>query len=435
MNIRINPVVVLFIIGSLHLFSMWPGILSPDSQGQYAMAIAGVYSDHHPPLMSFVWRYLDKIVSGPGMMFLLHLGLLYAAIFYLIISVNNFIYKFLLLLFSLIPQIFFYSNMIWKDVGFTFSFLFIAAYLGYITVNKKQLNWQKDFLKIIILLIILFYGTAVKFQAQFCAPVLLAWLAYILADYKYCNKLFIKYFSILSILFYICLNSVNTILVPNINKNHSWQLVKLYDLAAISISTNQDLFPLFTKNNNFTMQELKNRLSRKSLDKFSYYMVDDLIFENAILKSGSNEAERKQLYFCWLKTIIKHPVLYIKHRMINMASMLLYHPSFKYINKYNNNKIIIELANIIIYLTMCNLVPAILSLIYFILGIIAVRKNILTGLPLLCFNLISLIMLAVLFFCSMAGTPRYTYIVVCMVHASHIFAYLTYNNLKQGLKK
>lgn len=38
-------------------------------------------------------------------------------------------------------------------------------------------------------------------------------------------------------------------------------------------------------------------------------------------------------------------------------------------------------------------------------------------------------MLVTLFFCSMAGTPRYTYVMVCMVHASHIFAYLALKKL------
>jgi len=429
---KINPLILVFLIGSLHLWFMWPGILSPDSQGQYAMAVAGIYNDHHPPLMSFVWRYLDHIVPGSGMMFLLHLSLLYGSIFYLISSFCNFRYRFILLLFSLIPQIFFYSNMIWKDIGFTFSFLFVAAYLSYLSSNKQQPTWYK----IIILVIILLYGTAVKFQAQFCAPVLLGWLAYVCSNYQiYCKK-FIKTVSILLLLFYFVLNSINYVLIPNVQKNYSWQLVKLYDLAAISVAINKDLFPDFTKNNNFTMQELQSRFNRKPLDQFKYYMVDDLIFGDAILKTGSNKIERQQLYFSWVKTIFRHPLIYLKHRAINMASMLLYHPSFKYINNFlnnnnYNNSMVYWIANGMVYLTMANLIPAILSVIYLILGILVLRSTFWAAVPLICFNAVSIIMLVVLFFCSMAGTPRYTYITICMVHASHVLAYLCWRKKRE----
>lgn len=425
-NIKFNPVILAFFIGCLHLLIMWPGILSPDSQVQYAMAISGVYNDHHPPLMSFVWRYFNYIIPGSGMMFILHLSLLYIAIYYLIKSLNNFKYKFVLLFFSLIPQIFFYSNMIWKDIGFTFSFLLVAAYLNYTTVNKKLLLWHRA----IILIIILLYGTAIKYQAQFCAPVLLIWIAYILANYQLYTKNFIRILGILIILFYSVLNSINYLLIPNIQENYSWQYVKIYDLAAISVAVKKDLFPNFNKNNNFSMEELYKRFNRNLLDKYSYYMVDDLIFGDPIIKTGANYLERKQLYNAWLAAIINYPLVYLKHRIINITSMLLYHPSFKYIEKiFNNNSIFYVFANIAAYIFMVNLIPAILSVVYFVLGILAVRRAIWPGVTLICFNAVGLLMLLTLFFCSMAGTPRYTYVMVCMVHASHVFAYLAARNL------
>ena len=422
--IKEKPLIFVLLIGCVHLLIMWPGMLSSDSKVQYAMAIAGVYSDHHPPLMSFIWRYLDHIVPGSGMMFLLQISLLYGSIFYLINSVKSYRGSLLFLLLPLIPQIFNYSNEIWKDAHFTFSFLFVASYLSHLTLNKLKPNWYT----ITILLIILLYGTAVKFQAQFCAPILLAWIAYICANYKIYSKKFIKIFGVLCLSFYFILNSINYILIPNVQKNYSWQFVKIYDLAAISIAVNQDLFPNFTKNKNFTMQELKSRLHRKPLDRFKYYMVDELIFGDAILKIGSNKVERQELYFAWAKAVYNYPLIYFKHRTINMLSMLLYHPSFKYVNNFLKNNynytVLYCITNSVLYLTMSNLIPAILSFIYFILGIFALRTMIWAAVPLISFNAVSIIMLITLFFCSMAGTPRYTYITICMVHASHVFAYL-----------
>ena len=31
----------------------WPGYFQPDSSGQYASALSGMYSDHHPPVDVF----------------------------------------------------------------------------------------------------------------------------------------------------------------------------------------------------------------------------------------------------------------------------------------------------------------------------------------------------------------------------------------------
>ena len=426
------------IIGFLHLCIMWPGGLNPDSKFQYAMAIAGVYSDHHPPLMSFIWRYLDHIVPGSGMMFLLQISLLYGSIFYLINSVKSYRGSLLFLLLPLIPQIFNYSNEIWKDAHFTFSFLFVASYLSHLTLNKLKPNWYT----ITILLIILLYGTAVKFQAQFCAPILLAWIAYICANYKIYSKKFIKIFGVLCLSFYFILNSTNYILVNNAQKDHSWQFVKIYDLAAISMAINQDLFPDFTKSEKFTMQELYKRFdSCKNLTncQYSKYNVDNAVYgSNPILKKGVNKEERNKLYVTWFNAVINNPLIYLKHRCIAMIGILLGIPAeFKNINNFFiNNALLYPITKISIYLIFSNLLFIILSLTYFILGTITLykQKNLnLFAIPLICFNAISLIMVLIIFFCSMASTPRYIYISTCMVNASHIFAYLCFNKERKKI--
>jgi hypothetical protein len=415
----IVPMVAIF-----HLWVLWPGTLSPDSQGQYAMAMTGICTDHHPPLMSFVWRYLDKIWPGPGMMLLLHLSFLYGAVFYLMRSVSTFAYRFLFIFLPLIPQVFIYSGMIWKDVGFAFSFLFVSSFLAYLAAVKQKLTGYQA----LILLIILLYGTAIKFQAQYCAPVLLGWITYIFADKELDFKKFIQRFFILTASFYIILFSVNDALVTKGQKNHSWQYVKLYDLAAISVDSNESLFPEFAKNKNFTMEELSRR--------FNHQRVDDLVFTDPILKMGVEEKERKELYSAWVKAIWQHPLFYVKHRAMNTAYILLSCPGFETAIKIIEKTALLDTvyykflywtARIIAYLTMAHFLPILLGFVYFFLGLACLRTS-WAAIPLICFNGVGIVMLLVLFFCSMAGTPRYTYINICMLHASHVFAYLCYKN-------
>lgn len=445
--LKINSIALLVISALIvHLLLIWPGSLSPDSAGQYQMAIQGVYSDHHPPLMSFVWRYLNYIVSGPGMMLVLQLSFLYGAIFYLINSVKNLRYiNLLLILLPVTPQVMEYSNNIWKDTHFAFSFLFIASYLAYLTVNNIKLKFHQ----FIGLLIVLLYGTAVKFQAQYCAPILLGWMIYASSldyrlFYKNSYKKFFGIFISLLVFFYLLLNTVNYGLVPNVQKDHSWQFVKLYDLAAISMAINQDLFPEFSKNSNFTMQELFHKFDYcKSMAtcEYSKYHVDELVFPaDAILKKSAKSSDMRELYFTWAKEVVKHPVAYFKHRLTNMIGILCSMPVvFKSFHKYfEYNSLSYLIFDIIVRLIISNFIYVMLSVLYLIFGLYVLCKtkdNINRfAIPLVMFNAISVIMLVVLFFCSMASTPRYTYISMCMVHSSHLFAYLCFKNFNKNLK-
>ncbi len=53
----------------------YPGLLNNDSRWQLEQAVQGVYFDWHPPIMSFVWRYLLWIRPGEGSIFLFHVTL------------------------------------------------------------------------------------------------------------------------------------------------------------------------------------------------------------------------------------------------------------------------------------------------------------------------------------------------------------------------
>jgi hypothetical protein len=59
----------------------FPGLVTRDSVDQLAEARADFFTDPHPPLMSFVWRYVDMIVAGPLGMFVLQTALLLAGLY------------------------------------------------------------------------------------------------------------------------------------------------------------------------------------------------------------------------------------------------------------------------------------------------------------------------------------------------------------------
>ena len=49
-----------------------PGYMSPDSVAQLAQGRSGRYGDWFPPVMSWLWGRLDRVVSGPLGMLVFH---------------------------------------------------------------------------------------------------------------------------------------------------------------------------------------------------------------------------------------------------------------------------------------------------------------------------------------------------------------------------
>jgi hypothetical protein len=422
-SIRWPLVTLLFcFIASLIIF--WPGIVSSDAVTQYNAARAGVYTDHHPPVMSFLWRYLDMLYQGPGLILLLHLVMLYAAAAVFAITFRDSKFKWWFAFFPLIPNILSYTPLIVKDLGFSYAYLLAGALLSYIIVNKVT---KLKYVVLTLVLVLLFYGTAVKFQARYLLIFFTLGAGYCL-DYKLNKKTFITG-AILYIVLLQAMFSLNSYLVPNKQESHSWQLVKLYDLAAISVQLNQPLFPDFVKqNSNFDFEKVKHLF----LDS----AIDPLVFPvNSPLKSGYNLQQRTELFAYWRSTILEHPFLYLKIRFNLWANNFISVPSQKsHPASFFKDTILgpllsqphvysaVDLAfkSFSVLLQFIWLLP--LLLIYTYLGIVKLKSS-KYAVPLLMFSATSIGLLVVLFFFSMAATARYVFICTCLVHASHGFAY------------
>ena len=132
---------ILSILFVFHVALLWPGMMSPDSFGQLSMAVTQNYSDHHPPMMSFVWGYLLKIYDGSGPIYTLHLALFYGGIALLLNAFRDNSYRWAFLLLSIAPQIASYSLMVWKDVAFAFAFFWIVSFDSFDNLFFLFLFW------------------------------------------------------------------------------------------------------------------------------------------------------------------------------------------------------------------------------------------------------------------------------------------------------
>lgn len=428
-NIHKYRVYILAGLFILTILLFWPGIAMHDSSVQYQQAIQGQYSDHHPPLMSFVWRHLDMLHAGSGLMFLLQISLIYIAVYLLLKAANHLqmankhIGTLLLLILPIYPQILIYEVVVMKDVQMAAAFLCSAAILAYHSVTQRYVSLPT----IMLTLVLMLYGAAVKFQGQFIVIVLAVWLGSLSIKSKSLARKVI-----MGLLFYALLIStiylINGTLVNNKNKTYSWQYVKLYDLAAMSVQLNEDLIPHANKTTTYTFAELKNR--------FRYPAIDSVAFmQDPLLETTSNPYAMEELELDWQRAVGDHPRIYLQHRLKNMYYILVARPGFaaetqdvplQIHNEFAPGTILHTWSNFFIgaifFIFMAHLPVVILGLAYIYLAIKSWGQSI-AAIPLLAFNLLALAMVGLVFFMSMAGTPRYTYVAILMIHASHVFAY------------
>lgn len=432
--------IVLVIMFLANLIALWPGQMTQDSHAQYKIALEGVYEDAHPPMMSIVWKYLDKLHKGSGLLMFFHLAMLYsaAAIFIQCVPIN---YSWFYVILPIIPPISFYSSMIWKDIGFAASYLLLLALISFSIIHAKKPSG----LQLIFMLIILFYGSTVKFQGIYTLPVALLGICCCYTNFKFSPKTFL-YTTISYIIFMIAITLFHDYYVTN--KRHFWQFVKIYDIAGISMLSNTDLFPPF-------MHEYPPYSFDKVKKLFNYERVDDLIFfNNPPLVQANNEIERELVLEYWKRAIYKHPWHYFKHRFNNWKRMINIMPIerldrldfsgysglswFTHMQKNSQeplsnfpewnpwfmaliSKILFKLFEIMRHaLRTIFLLPFLL--LYFFTGIKRYQLH-KAAIPLILLSSVSISILLAMFFFSMASSIRYIYIMICMIHASHGFGY------------
>ncbi len=428
MQKAIKPLLLLVLLFAICLIALWPGIMSPDAGSQYVAAMSGIYSDHHPPLMSWLWRQFNKVYDGTGIVYTLHLILLYTACGIFIYIFRESKLKWWYVVYPLIPSIFAYTIFIVKDASFVFSYLLAGSIISLILTNRS-IRFKR--LLLVLCALLLLYGTAVKFQAKYLLlffTIAVAYCSSYKLDYKTILRGLIIY--LLTMLIIWC---INIKLVPNSQKSYSWQLVKLYDLSSISLILDKPLYPEFIlQDPSFDFTKVKQLYDPQK--------VDDLTFApNPVLRSGANATEREQLLKYWQKTVIDNPGLYLKIRLRLWSHNLTSVPS-----EYNDPanflkrtalKPIVDIPgidNLInhTYRLSMNLFMFLwifpLQILYCVLSIRYFKQS-LWAPPLALFAFSSFAMLVALLFFSMAGVARYVLFCTCAIHASLGFAYFTWH--------
>ncbi len=401
---------------ALYIWTFFPPEFCPDQQSMYAHSVVNlIFTDYFPPLSVLLWHALDRIIPGAELMLLVNFFFLWAAC---VLGARDFkgakIENFFFFI-PFVPSIFLDAGFILKDTILSFGFMFICMILANCSLKNKRLSLGKT----IFLLGGVLYFSMAKVQAYYVFPFLIFWIVHLLPPLSYGSRIK-KWLFKFGLWITLCLGlfagmkACHFALVKDTDNKHYWQYVKIYDLAGMSVMSHSVYVP------SFLFKTLPPSL--ESIETHYDYLWEPLIvYNHSPLRSTENSTERKELLKIWRSAIWRDPGSYLKHRF-RIWIKILTTSALKgaYVQWASGSEPLLRFAPFFSLFSFAPLFPFLLS--FMVIGFrkISTRKE---GLPLLMMSSMGLMLIIVLFFCSLAAAGRYIYFSWCCFMFSVPFAY------------
>ena len=304
---------------ALVAWSFFPGVMTADSIAALSQGRANVYGDLNAPLMSWVWGRLDSMVSGPALIFAIHLAIFWGAagVFWCSTNRKSFWLGIGLVLVGLLPHVLAQTVVVWKDVALGVSLFMSVALLYAARSYRSQLALFAS-------IPVLFYGYAARLNALPAVLPIAIWAGFIAIEIFEIERKRL-FAPLVGLAFFILLSG--TVFLTNAGltagrTDHPFEQIYLYDLAAISVETGVDLFPpALQADPDFSLETVRSRYNERS--------VSDLIFPNipnpgdkAPLKLTSDPERVAELRSRWLDAVADHPGVYLRHRWNVFAQLI-----------------------------------------------------------------------------------------------------------------
>lgn len=302
---------ICFLFFGATVWAFYPGLMSPDSLANLTGGRENYIHDINSPVMSYLWGWLDAIVAGPILMFVLQNLVFWSgcAIFWQTNKQKSFGLALGLVLFALLPHILSQLTTVWKDVGLGAS-LFLASALVY------QADQTKSKIALFVSPIFLFYAFAARLNAAPAVLPIAVWSGFVACRTFEIGKTKLAPVAV-GVIYFFALSAAVYFVSYQITGGRTVypsQQILLYDLAAISAERDEAFFPEYVlRYENFSLERVKARYNVRS--------ASDLIFPDvpqagdlAVLPLTGNAEEISALRRKWYETVTAHPLIYLVHR-------------------------------------------------------------------------------------------------------------------------
>ncbi len=302
---------------------LFPGFMSTDSVWQILQAKEGIYNDWHPPMMAYLWGGLNHVVTGPFLMLLVQVGLLWYGMYLLLKSVpiDEKYRPYVLVFVLLFPPVFSIMGAIWKDIQMA-AWLMLAigviarfVHFQYLNVPERD---RKDVARLpymagVTVMLIIVVGMRYNAIAGILPVVFV--LIFSLLDkvsikflFRIILSAFVSCIAVMAI--YAVSKQLSNIITDS--KMYPAQSTMLFDLAGTSVFANKVLFgkeigEAFKSSSN---QRLEFDLIRRHYDPKTFRSY----LKGGVFSYTSNNEEVKKLRNTWIKVIRENPTAYLTHR-------------------------------------------------------------------------------------------------------------------------
>lgn len=290
------------------LWLFYPGFVSFDTAHQWYQVRHGEYSDHHPPLMAFLWSLTEPLLPGPGTPFLFQVVIWWSALAVIAAQLFQRASRQLLavLLVGFAPPLFVLLVHVWKDVTLMAWLLAAAAIL--IVERSRQ---ERD-RRLLVAAVILLVGVAALRHNALAAVLPLS--VYIAWRWWDGGRQLVPWQRLIStsLLLFVAIALVSQLPArhPRVERVQFWPTVALWDLAAVSIAENRVLIPASLQLRTLTPDILAEHFQPDV--NVPLFMPSDLLKVSVV--APYSEQELAQLRAAWLALPFQNSRAYFHHR-------------------------------------------------------------------------------------------------------------------------
>lgn len=215
----------------------WPGQMSFDSAYAWWQARGGYTTDIAPPTFVFVWRIVDAVHEGPGLLFALHLALFWSGLALLATALRMHAWRAaaLMLIAAFAPVPWLLRGHVWTDVALFSALLFAVGALARAQATRRR-RWLLAAVPALI------YAAGVRHNAVPAVLPLAVWLGWIaMSPAATRTRIAVAALALVAIV----VASTALVNAQVQRRVPLWPATAEWDLAAISIDTGEMLLPSF----------------------------------------------------------------------------------------------------------------------------------------------------------------------------------------------
>jgi len=291
------------------IFIFYPGFMTYDTLHALRSARNGVIDSMWPPMVSYIWRFVDLFSLNPSLMHFVQVYILFSSISFLMYLMTKRItlVAVVLLVLLIVPALIGTIAVIWKDVLMA-SMYFLSFLLLFIAKNSKTAN--QIILLSILGLVFTFIAICIRHNSIVAAVPFVVYFVYNLLKYFNYQRSIVIVSIVLGVILSFGLYTVKKQLdrysLPDFKEMKGSdrtfiESVRVLDIAGASLCTDRNLF--YDVLPNLTIQEIK-----KSYDPKHVNLSKDILSQVPLDGRINN---------IWFHTILQYPLcaMYNKFEM------------------------------------------------------------------------------------------------------------------------